>query len=232
MSSTITVALAGLVLGFKHALDADHLAAVATIASERHSRLGAASVGALWGLGHTAALALAGVLILGFGVSFPAWLTWWLEFTVASSLLWLGGSTLWALARGDRVHVHVHQHGGRWHVHPHTHRNDVTNRNSLSHHSAWHVRPFAFGLLHGFAGSAALFLLLLSSQSDTVAAWCYLVAFGASSTAGMTVFSFLISVPLNAAARTLSGWHTRLRALAATTSIVVGIVLGYELLMV
>src|SRR5262249_44921577 len=44
----------GFLLGLKHATEADHLAAVSTIVSERRSIWQAATVGLLWGAGHTA----------------------------------------------------------------------------------------------------------------------------------------------------------------------------------
>ena len=63
-SFSITSLLAfGFVLGLKHALDADHLAAVSTMANERRSLLGSSLIGALWGLGHTISLMVAGVLV-------------------------------------------------------------------------------------------------------------------------------------------------------------------------
>ncbi|GIW45893.1 MAG: hypothetical protein KatS3mg077_3175 [Candidatus Binatia bacterium] len=226
----LTVALAGLVLGGKHALDADHLAAVATMASESSNRWRAAAVGALWGLGHTLALALAGVAVLHVGVTIPAWLTWWLELLVAVSLVGLGASALWALWRGRTVHIHVHRHGSRWHAHLHLHKQPHgVEEVDHSHHGVLSARPFAFGVLHGLAGSGALFLLVLATQPNAWVAWCYLAAFGLGSTLGMTAFSLLFSAPLRFAALEARRWHTRMRAFAASASLVVGLVLGFSL---
>ncbi|HEU4595164.1 MAG TPA: hypothetical protein VFS10_08325, partial [Pyrinomonadaceae bacterium] len=54
--STASVLVFGFVLGLKHAVEADHLAAVSAIVSERRSLLGSSLVGGLWGLGHTISL--------------------------------------------------------------------------------------------------------------------------------------------------------------------------------
>jgi High-affinity nickel-transport protein len=54
----------GFVLGLRHAIEADHLAAISTIVTERRSLLSSLLVGASWGLGHTLALLLAGVGVL------------------------------------------------------------------------------------------------------------------------------------------------------------------------
>ena len=49
-----TLAL-GFVLGLRHALDADHVAAVATFAWEEKNLWRSSLIGAYWGAGHTAA---------------------------------------------------------------------------------------------------------------------------------------------------------------------------------
>src|SRR2546421_503867 len=69
--SIVSLLALGFVLGLKHAVDADHLAAVSTIASERRSLFRSSLVGALWGLGHTLALMVAGiaVIVLHFQIS-------------------------------------------------------------------------------------------------------------------------------------------------------------------
>ena len=51
----------GVVLGARHAFEPDHLAAVSTLVAERPRPRHAAALGALWGLGHTAALAVVGL---------------------------------------------------------------------------------------------------------------------------------------------------------------------------
>jgi hypothetical protein len=58
----------GLVLGMRHALDADHVAAVSTIVSEQRGLRGSALVGGFWGLGHALALLLAGGALLAWRV--------------------------------------------------------------------------------------------------------------------------------------------------------------------
>jgi hypothetical protein len=52
-------------------MEADHLAAISTIVTERRSLLSSSLVGALWGFGHTLALLIAavGVLLLRYRVT-------------------------------------------------------------------------------------------------------------------------------------------------------------------
>src|SRR3982751_143148 len=70
-ASTLAILGFGFLLGLKHATEADHLAAVSTMVSERRSLWSSAIVGGLWGLGHTISLFVAGVfvLLLNFQIS-------------------------------------------------------------------------------------------------------------------------------------------------------------------
>jgi len=64
--STLGLALGlGFVLGLEHALDADHVVAVAALSSRADGRRHAMRLGAAWGLGHTVTLAAAGGILLG-----------------------------------------------------------------------------------------------------------------------------------------------------------------------
>src|SRR5947209_5669148 len=56
----------GFLLGAKHALDADHVVAISTIASEQRGLGRACAIGFCWGIGHTLVLLLAGLAVLGF----------------------------------------------------------------------------------------------------------------------------------------------------------------------
>ncbi|HLB94677.1 MAG TPA: urease accessory protein UreH, partial [Nitrospiria bacterium] len=60
----LTILALGFVLGMRHALDADHVVAVATMVSKTRSLFGSSIIGAFWGVGHTITLFLVGVLIL------------------------------------------------------------------------------------------------------------------------------------------------------------------------
>ena len=50
------ILLLGLLIGMKHALEADHVAAISSIASGSRSVRRIATHGAVWGLGHTLTL--------------------------------------------------------------------------------------------------------------------------------------------------------------------------------
>jgi sulfite exporter TauE/SafE len=232
MSLSAVLAL-GVVFGLKHALEADHVAAVASIASERRSVVGSSLVGAWWGLGHTAALFGAGILVILFRVQISEDVARWLELCVAAMLVGLGTNALWKLSRAGQVHVHVHRHGGRVHVHPHLHEQPHTHARALAqdrHHGVpGQARPFLVGMVHGLAGSAALMLLVASTIPSPGFGFVYIGAFGVGSIGGMIAMSTLVGLPATLTARRYTLANVALRAAAATFSICFGLMLAYRL---
>ena len=80
----------GLLLGVRHALDPDHVIAVSTISARAPSLRRSVGIGALWGLGHTLTILVAGgaMIILRAAISPRAGLA--MEFAVALMLITLG----------------------------------------------------------------------------------------------------------------------------------------------
>src|SRR6267143_2050444 len=120
--ATFTMLGLGLILGLRHALDPDHLAAVSTIVSESKSLRRSSLVGTFWGLGHTLALLLAGILVIALKFQISTRLAVWMEFVVALMLILLGIKSLLRSVRCLKVHVHRHRHDGTEHTHVHLHR--------------------------------------------------------------------------------------------------------------
>ncbi len=90
MVPLITAILLGFFLGMRHSTDADHVVAVSTIVSRQASIRGAATIGLLWGLGHTLTIFIVGSAIIVFGVVVPPRLGLSMEFCVALMLILLG----------------------------------------------------------------------------------------------------------------------------------------------
>jgi high-affinity nickel permease len=94
---TLFPALAfGFVLGVRHATDADHLAAVATMATRRTAGPAwrAALVGAWWGTGHSLSVLLVGGALVVMRAPMPPRLALILEFGVGLMLVALGIASL------------------------------------------------------------------------------------------------------------------------------------------
>lgn len=231
MDSTVTAALAGgFVLGLRHALDPDHLAAVSTIVSD-HKSLGRSSlIGTFWGLGHSVSLLGVGLVIILLRVSIPDDVLPWMEAPVAVMLIVLGiGATRRALReRGVEVHSHVHEHNDETHAHVHLHVGEEHDHM----HRIYKLgrRPFAVGLVHGFAGSAALVLLVLTQIPSVALGLVYMAVFGIGSIGGMLIMSALISVPFILTARRFEAINGVIRLCAGLFSLAFGLMIAWELL--
>ena len=216
----------GFVLGLRHALDVDHLAAVSTIVSERRSVWTASLVGAAWGVGHTAAILAAAMVVIGLHAEIPPVVATALELGVAVMLIVLGGRLLLTLHHGGRLHLHSHAHGGRTHLHPHVH--SPGDLGSHRHVLRAGRRPLLVGLVHGLAGSAALMLAVVATIPSTSLALAYVAVFGVGSVAGMVAMSTLLGVPLAVASGRFAHAEAALRGGAAVASIVVGVTLAWH----
>ncbi len=219
----------GFVLGLKHAVDADHLAAVSTIASERQSLLSSSLVGALWGVGHTLALLAAGGAVIFLHLQISERTTQVLEFSVGIMLVGLGVNALLKLARGGHLHVHVHEHGGHQHAHPHIHQKEQREAAHTHHGVGFGARPLLIGIVHGLAGSAALMLLVLTTISSPGVALLYIIVFGIGSIGGMMVMSTLFALPARFAARRFARANLALRGLAGLFSLSFGLFMVYQI---
>jgi hypothetical protein len=201
----------GSLLGMRHALEPDHLAAVSTLVSGERSSYRAAWLGACWGLGHTVSLIAVGTVLVLFRIQMPARVSDAFEFLVALMLVGLGLRGIYLASRqGPAGPVHVHHHGSRVHVHQGT--------PAHIHIGAWTLarRPLVVGAIHGLAGSGALTALVLTTLPSTAARLTYMAVFGLGSTLGMAVLSGVLGWPL---ARV--GNH---HALARALSLAVGVV--------
>ena len=229
----------GLVFGLKHATETDHVVAVSTVVSEHRNVWRSASVGALWGAGHTLSLIVVGVVVLVFRVSIPQFVASWLEFGVALMIIGLGVLTVTrVLRRRSDVHVHRHSHDGESHVHIHFHEQGTDHASAASSHSsrATHshaisrvgLKPLVVGAMHGLAGSAALSLLVLTQVPSTSLGLVYLGVFGLGSTAGMVLMSGLIGLPFALSGHRLGGVSNGLQTAAGAISIAFGLWYAYH----
>ena len=185
----------GLILGLRHALDPDHIAAVSTIVSESRSVRRSSLIGTFWGVGHTMSLLIAGVLVIALKVQISDRAAMWMEFAVALMLILLGLKAMLKPLRGWRIHFHQHAHGGSSHSHLHLHRPSEEHAHQHRHLIRSGARPFLVGMVHGMAGSAALMILVLATIPSAVGGLIYIAVFGLGSVGGMLIMSSLISLP-------------------------------------
>ena len=195
MSDTEIVTILGLgfVLGLRHALDTDHIAAVSTVLAQRPSVRASGIIGFSWGLGHTLILLLVGAVVLALRVEIPEFLARAAEFGVGVMLVVLGSALAFKLCK-ERWHFHQHEHEGERHLHLHSHHFSADHRHP--HGLRDSMQPLCIGMIHGLAGSAALLLVVLSTAKSMTAGMLYIAVFGVGSILGMILIGLAISVPV------------------------------------
>lgn len=192
-SNLLTFLTVGFLLGLRHALDADHLAAVSTVLAERPSFQASGLVGFWWGVGHTLTLMLVGAVVLVSGIHIPEPFALVAESGVGLLLVVLGGTLALKLFR-ERWHLHSHVHDGEPHVHLHSHRRREDHTHP--HWARQSLRPLLIGMAHGVAGSAALMLVIVSNTSGIGQGLLYIAVFGLGSIGGMLMIGLTLSVPV------------------------------------
>lgn len=157
--SSLPVVVIGFLLGMLHATDADHVIAVSTIVSRQGNVRSAASIGVLWGVGHTLTVLLVGGAIILFSLVIPPRVGLAMEFCVAIMLIALGvftlrGVSLWVResffpapnggsnghshgAHAAAAHLHTHAHGDYAHSHVHGHGTDDHGHPNGATPQAW-----------------------------------------------------------------------------------------------
>ena len=96
--TVLSAALAtGFLLGFRHAMDPDHIAAVSTLSTTQRRYSAMFHLAVWWGVGHTVVLAACGVLVVLLKTSIPPSAEAAFEGLVGVMLIGLG----WRLFRGS-----------------------------------------------------------------------------------------------------------------------------------
>ncbi len=214
----------GLLLGFRHAFEPDHLAAVSTLATRQGRLLDACRLGLAWALGHSASVGVVVGAIILFGLHLPDRLWPAADFLVALLLIGLGGTVIARYARGRwHLHVHVHAHAAGPHLHLHSHAHGTAHEHPHPQGDA--RRSLGFGLLHGLAGSAAILVLLVAAAPTRAAQVAYFLAFAAGTTIGMLAVSVSLASVVRLASTRGARWATLLHLGSAAASVVVGLLL-------
>jgi high-affinity nickel-transport protein len=214
----VSVTLLGLFLGMRHSTDSDHIVAVSTLVSRQGSIRSSATIGMLWGLGHTITIFLVGSAIIIFGVVIPPRLGLSMEFSVALMLILLGVLNLTGVLK------RVTERFSPPAIAP------ASRQPSVQKLGMFHkIRPLFIGLVHGLAGSAAVALLVLSTIRNPFWATAYLLVFGFGTMAGMVLMTATISLPLVYARNRFSKLTGHLTMLSGLASVGFGMFLVVQI---
>lgn len=186
------ILLTALAIGVRHAFEADHVGAVATLVTEER-RLGpAVGLGLIWGLGHTLAVGAVGIPLLLLRLELPPGAEVVMEALVGLLLVIFGVRAVWQARRGGTPASNGPGtgpgDGGR-----------RLGRPSLPHSRAVGRRPllsFVMGLAHGLAGTGGAVALVTAFAPSLMAGVAYLLAFGVGNAVGMMAATTLLSVPV------------------------------------
>lgn len=192
MTSLLTF---GFLLGIRHAMEADHIATVASLASTNASRRQMLRQGIAWGVGHSLTLLLFGGVVLWMDMLVPEQLASGLEMAVGAMMVLLG---IDVLRRASKIQIPVINANDR-------------DRKAVDDSQVFPLRALLMGLLHGSAGSAALILLFVDRIDSLISGLSYILLFSLGSIAGMVVFSLAISIPLLATAEKMRHVHRTLQ---------------------
>jgi nickel/cobalt transporter (NicO) family protein len=183
----------GLLLGLRHAADADHVCTIACLLRAGQGRRQALTTAIVWGLGHSVSFFAVGFSLVLFDIHLPSAAEELVNFAVAVLLVWLGVSQ-WRHAACVAPHAAVRG-----------------------------PQRLLLGLIHGLAGSAGVALLALAAHQDRLSAAIYLAFFGAGTVLGMVFVTLALSWPLQLAERFVGRWRILFIRLAASASISVGL---------
>ncbi len=198
MTPAVLAGLTGVLQGARHALEPDHVTAVATVMVEAPSPRRGMFYASCWGFGHASMLCLVGGPLVALSVEIPDRLAMGLELVVGAMLVFLG-------VRALRPHGHAHGH---------------------AHEAPLHVRgrrPFAIGIVHGLAGSGALAALIALGAPNVATGLLCLGLYAFGTVVGMVALAALAG-PMFAHAGRFPAIAAHLTKVAGIASIVMGVI--------
>ena len=149
------ILLLAIFIGMRHAIEADHLSAIASLATRDNTPSSIVKIAATWGLGHTLTLVFMGFIVLSMNFELTNIISSRLEFIVGIMLIVMGAEVLWRLKKGN-FHMHAHSHDGIRHMHIHSHESKqkfnsvhLSDFHSSSHHNKFRTRSLLVGMVHG-----------------------------------------------------------------------------------
>ena len=228
------ILLLGFLIGMQHAFEADHVAAMSSVIASGKSVGGAMRHGLGWGLGHALMLGAVAGVVIGFGVSLTDWWSRVFEIGVGVMLVVLGSRVLFRLVR-ERAGWHLHRHSdGTVHFHIVTAESETAGNNpnndkrEHAHRHGLPMRAVAIGMMHGLAGSGAVFMLAVAGLERTWEAVSYVLLFGAGSMVGMGVLSTIVALPLAWTTRGLAWGNIAIQGLIGAVSVLIGLAVATE----
>lgn len=218
MVEVVLAAGVGIAQGLRHALEPDHVTALATVVVGRQKLKKTLAYAAAWGLGHGLVLVLFGGLLIALGAVLPERVADGLELLVAVMLVVLGVRAF----RGAQAHVHDH----------HTHDRPSEPGPDGHTHAPKLARPappLLVGCVHGLAGTGAIVAVALAGASSRAASIAGVALYASGAALGMILLAGVAGPAIAQAAKRPSV-ILGLAKVAGAASVVLGFVWGAKAL--
>jgi high-affinity nickel permease len=159
-------------LGFRHGIDWDHIAAVTDIVSGQPRPWRAIQYGSMYALGHSVTIFAVGLVAIVLGLSLPPWVDAIMEHVVGFTLLLLGIWVLGTVVREGKtfrlrsrwmLFIEALKRGLAWFRRTEHHRHDSHEHTPYGGRSC-----FVLGLLHGAGAETPTQVILFAISLGVV----------------------------------------------------------------
>ena len=221
----MSVLFLGFLIGIRHALEVDHITAVAMLVSSTKNMKGAIWQGLAWGLGHSVTLFLFGTAVLLQDAVVPKRLVQGLELVVGLMIIILGLDVIRRMFKEKRrlsafpliKDPEIRQ------IHSHTPKSKhIKSKQYTNFIANIPLRALIVGSVHGMAGSAALIILTLGLNSSLGQALVQMAMFGIGSIIGMALLSLIIAFPLRLGRQSVTHLYQTIHLSLALISCLIG----------
>ena len=168
----------GLLIGIRHALEPDHVAAVLALSTQSRSLSATAKQGALWGIGHTITLLIFSMILMGLKIKINESVFILFEIVAGLIIILIG---FYILNKTNNIYYE---------------RKNVTITN-FHDKTRLTFRALGIGLLHGAAGSGVIIALITTTLNSIYLKFTYIALFSIGLIISMSLLSLLMSVPLH-----------------------------------
>lgn len=200
------------VVGFRHAFEPDHLAAVSNLVTKRNSPLLAMKDGIFWGLGHSSSLLVVGSLMLSLRWAIPDKDFQIMEGGVGVMIILLGIFRLRQFFKQSQ-HSHIHTHDGIRHIHTHAHEESHKHQHKLS---------YGVGIIHGLAGSGVLIVAAMAAMKTVGTSLLFIAVFSVGCIAGMMMAAGILGLPFSKKLQTFRNIQSGLVIFSCAICLILG----------
>lgn len=190
LAELFSVSLFAVLIGFRHGMDSDHIAAIADMVGSERERKRQLQMGITYALGHGSIVAVIGSAAIILGTRLPQGLLDAMELLVGYSLLFLGGFILYSICRQKEEY----HYQSRWEI-LYEMAAKLFNRRKKEAMNVSRIGvfgAFAVGVIHGVGAETPTQVVLISSSvglDNTAAAVVQLFLF----TFGLLVATILVT---------------------------------------